>query len=1355
MLSFYDWRNNPSEWKSLKRERPRRVLGHGAMFETLERRCLLSFLDITASSTSAAGPLTYVESTGGGATNELSIVSTGVNGNYTVVDQFQTISLSESAISLGWTGDGTNSVTGPVSSVTRLAISSSNAQVNNLTIGSIDAPTVVTGFDAVNAGTSPTGGPSTLQGIRQPLTIGVQLGQTTPTSLTLDDSGGTVGRNWTIAPASVSGASPSPINWTSGQVGQLNIRGGSGGDSFTVNDTSAATRINPGAGSDSLAILGTTNALVIDESGASPTAPIDSVRVALGPAIGGALSFLGSSRNTNLILDGTNSTADARATLAQGGISGLTQQPILFGTTSLSQISYLGGSGADTLTVDFSGGNPIPSVSGILYNGNAGFNTLVLMGGSFTDEMYGATNSTDGFISLDDSRIGTHSSIQFLNLSPIIDTVPATNFTFVSPSSAVVFNVIDGPISQGFQTTEINSGDTPVGFERIDFANKTNVQLDLTRDGSPSGAGERITLNTTKAAVGLASLTILSSESADQINILATAPGVSTSINSGGNNDQFTVLPSGLGAGGSLFLNGGTGTDTLNIDAGGGTVNFTGTTVNIGAFPTINLANIEQVNITNAANPPLSAIPTTISGFAGYPLSNTVVGQFSDADVNEPASQFTATINWGDGTSTQGVVSQAGGAGTPFDVIGTHTFANPGSYPVSILVVDQPYTSITTIGGVTFAVSDVGGGSTTIASRAEIASPDIVVTPLPITVTEDYTFTKSVALITPSSGYFTSESGFTAVIDWGDGTAPSAGTIVPEGEGSFLVNGSHLYLRETAPGLPYIVTVMIRDPQGVLTTVKTTATVLSNDIVTTDADSGPGSLRAVIEDVNADQIPTTIIFRIPGAGPHRITLLSPLPVIAYSVFIDGSSQPGFQGEPLIEIDGSRAGAGANGLTLAGGNSTVQSLVINGFAGIGLLLEGIGGNRVVGNRIGTDLSGTQAVGNGNGIQIQNIDLNTIGGLTPAERNIISGNRNIGINLVGSSTMFNRVWGNYIGTDVTGTASVPNFQGVVILGAARNLIGGDAPGMGNLISGNASVGIQIFNDATVFNGQPMFNPPGIASGNVIQGNFIGTNAQGTDRLGNAQGIFINDASGNLIGGSTPGAGNVVAGNRSIGVQILGDNATSNALLGNFIGTNRAGARGLGNTFGVFLYSGPGNFMAPSSSPNGNDIRFNTLGGVQVRELSEGPQVERVGLLSNPSAGTITAIGLTFTTYLDSQRALNPANYIVTAIRRNSRPGARIPVASVLYDDIYRIVTLTFASPLPRNTAFRLRVIGTAPGGLTDRAGNFLDGNNGEARVRTGSDYQTTFVQGVQVQTAASVASSPARGGRRLLQRRARKG
>ena len=300
------------------------------------------------------------------------------------------------------------------------------------------------------------------------------------------------------------------------------------------------------------------------------------------------------------------------------------------------------------------------------------------------------------------------------------------------------------------------------------------------------------------------------------------------------------------------------------------------------------------------------------------------------------------------------------------------------------------------------------------------------------------------------------------------------------------------------------------------------------------------------------------------------------------------------------------------------------------------------------------------------------------------------------------------------------------------------------MGNVISGNASAGIQIFNDATVFDGQPIFSPPGVATGNAIQGNLIGLDADGTGRLGNAQGIFINDASGNLVGGDAPGAGNVVAGNGSIGIQILGDNATSNAVLGNTIGTNRGSPRAGQHDRRLHLRATWECRVALL------DARWQHH-PIQLHRTGSGSPVGRraAGRAGGPSLESVERRDSRDRVDLHDlrrqRRAMNPANYIVATIGRNFRPGPRIPIASVAYDEIFRIVTVTFARAVPRNTQLRLRVVGTAPGGLTDRVGNFLEGNPDVVRRNTGSDFQATFIQGVQVQNAVA---QPRRG--RLLQR-----
>src|SRR5882672_5453171 len=165
-------------------------------------------------------------------------------------------------------------------------------------------------------------------------------------------------------------------------------------------------------------------------------------------------------------------------------------------------------------------------------------------------------------------------------------------------------------------------------------------------------------------------------------------------------------------------------------------------------------------------------------------------------------------------------------------------------------------------------------------------------------------------------------------------------------------------------------------------------------LVTNTNDSGLGSLRQAILEANDNPGPDLITFNIGGGGVQTITPLSALPDITDPVTIDGTTQPGFAGTPIIELDGASAGTGVTGLTITAGNSTVEGLVINRFSidGIDLLTSGATDNLVEGNYIGTDISGTKSLGNkSNGVVIwTNASGNTVGGTSSATRNIISGN-----------------------------------------------------------------------------------------------------------------------------------------------------------------------------------------------------------------------------------------------------------------------------------------------------------------------------------------------------------------------------
>jgi titin len=214
---------------------------------------------------------------------------------------------------------------------------------------------------------------------------------------------------------------------------------------------------------------------------------------------------------------------------------------------------------------------------------------------------------------------------------------------------------------------------------------------------------------------------------------------------------------------------------------------------------------------------------------------------------------------------------------------------------------------------------------------------------------------------------------------------------------------------------------------------------------------------------------------------------------------------------------------------------------------------------------------------------------IGGTTPAARNVISGNL-AGV-YVFDNSFDNTVQGNYIGTDITGTKAVGNTEQGFLTGATTSTmisagdttIGGSAAGAGNLISGNGMDGILISDTSNGPTGQDSLQ------GNFILGNMIGTDATGTKAIpNNGNGILLNaGASTNVIGGTAPGSGNLLANNKSNGVLIDPGTATpgvgvANITIANVIQSN-TGA-------GVRIDSGTGNRISRNSIFGNGDLGIN---------------------------------------------------------------------------------------------------------------------------------------------------------------------
>ncbi|MSQ99457.1 MAG: CSLREA domain-containing protein [Xanthomonadales bacterium] len=254
--------------------------------------------------------------------------------------------------------------------------------------------------------------------------------------------------------------------------------------------------------------------------------------------------------------------------------------------------------------------------------------------------------------------------------------------------------------------------------------------------------------------------------------------------------------------------------------------------------------------------------------------------------------------------------------------------------------------------------------------------------------------------------------------------------------------------------------------------------------------------------------------------------------------------------------------GGTGVFIYGTNNVIGGTV----AGAGNLISGNGynmvfgagakSNTVQGNKIGTNLAGSAAVtGSGTGILI-GAEGNVIGGSASGAGNLISGNAACGIWDDRNGAISTMIQGNYIGTNLAGTAAIPNGKGIWLTATRGTVVGGASSGEGNVVSGNTIEGIWA-------NG-PNSTP------NIMQGNRIGTNAAGTSALPNNIGLRINDGN-NTIGGSSAGAGNLISGNTERGVS-LSDGVSGTVLRGNFIGTNAAGSSAIPNGYGVLIDNAP---------------------------------------------------------------------------------------------------------------------------------------------------------------------------------------
>jgi hypothetical protein len=427
--------------------------------------------------------------------------------------------------------------------------------------------------------------------------------------------------------------------------------------------------------------------------------------------------------------------------------------------------------------------------------------------------------------------------------------------------------------------------------------------------------------------------------------------------------------------------------------------------------------------------------------------------------------------------------------------------------------------------------------------------------------------------------------------------------------------------------------------------------------VTNTNNSGAGSLRQAMTDANTTSGVDTINFSI-GSGNQQIIPTSSLPPIIHPVIIDGTTQPGWSNVPLIEISGQGAGAGAVGIRITGGSG----------GGSGSTIKGLIINRFSANGIFLDSSN------------------------------------------------NTIQGNYIGTTADGMAAAGNgTEGVAVFSSLpgtssnNNIIGGTAAVNRNVISGNRS--------GVVINAQD----GGTTTGNVIQGNYIGTNATGTAGIGNnGDGVLLNDSQGqgnltsNILGGTTgttpggacTGACNVISGNNANGVGIWHSDAQNNSVLGNYIGINASGTASIANgDIGVEINEAPNNIIG-GTSPNARNILSGNHGaGLFLTGASTaGSKIEGNYIGTNP-AGTASipnrkmGIGIG-----PSPGALGARNNTIGGTIGTTPGGACTGSCNLISGNIQNGVLVIDASSF--NNHFVGNYIGTDAAGMSG-IGNGLDG------------------------------------------------
>ncbi len=625
-----------------------------------------------------------------GVADNLSIATTGPAGKYTFTDAATTITLGIGAVNAGWTGSGTHTVTGPDSSVTSIAADTKDGN-DTVTVQSTDAPVALTftnlagNVNTVTVGGDPSKGAQSVNGS---VTISDVNGTTV---LVVDDSADTKAQSAvSIAGTKITGLLPSSntIDATKANLTSLTYDEGKGGTTLTVSSTAkapATTTVNTGVGAvNTTTVQAITGPLTINAQGT------DTITVGAAPlgvqGLGSPLTLETSSGGTIATLN-VNDSADITgrtATISSTTITGLAPHAINYGAATIEVMNVKGGEGGNSFTV--------ASLPDAIVNLSTGA---------------GATINPD-------------------IPNPNTVTVQGT----ADPANSNLLNVN----AQGLDTIDLGPG---VGVNVTGSVKLLTIPVSLTINAA--GPNDRVTFTNSSAgsingpvqlvaAPGSTALTLDDSNDPNARTVTITQGVITGLVPAPINYDPDDIT--------SLTIIGGTRFATLNINAEKhGPVSIvpgadTGSgTVTIDTHPPLIYANAVAVNVTNAADQDLipqgGPVMTTTGDLAleGKSLPY-LVASFIDADPNARSGNFTAVVDWGDGSplAPASISSQGFLNGQPlFDVTASHLYAEAGTYPVVVHITDLGTAAVPSIiAGIPVTATDLGGSGLTTGTVAQV-----------------------------------------------------------------------------------------------------------------------------------------------------------------------------------------------------------------------------------------------------------------------------------------------------------------------------------------------------------------------------------------------------------------------------------------------------------------------------------------------------------------------------------------------------------------------------------------------------------------------------------------------------------